>query len=134
VNKILLVFLQEERAALDSIFRGVFTDNSYNINGAYSYELQFYWGGPGTGAPVHFHGPAINMLAHGEKVPNEKEKKKRRERERERFCLFCFVYYLFCLYYISIFFTFLRNGFFGGLRTRSILLCPRSPRCLMTAP
>ncbi len=35
---------------------------------AYSFELQFYLGPAGTGAPVHFHGHAINTLAYGEKV------------------------------------------------------------------
>ena len=32
------------------------------------YELQFYLGEAGTGAPVHYHGHAVNSLAHGEKV------------------------------------------------------------------
>jgi len=31
-------------------------------------EMQFYLGGAGTGAPVHYHGHAVNSLAHGEKV------------------------------------------------------------------
>jgi hypothetical protein len=31
-------------------------------------ELQFYLGPPGTGAPLHFHGHAVNTLAYGEKV------------------------------------------------------------------
>jgi hypothetical protein len=31
-------------------------------------ELQFYLGAAGTGAPVHYHGHAVNSLAHGEKV------------------------------------------------------------------
>jgi hypothetical protein len=35
---------------------------------SYSYELQFYLGSAGTGAPVHYHGHAINTLAYGEKV------------------------------------------------------------------
>ena len=39
-------------------------------NAAYSFELQFYLGPAGTGAPVHFHGHAINTLAYGEKVSN----------------------------------------------------------------
>lgn len=33
----------------------------------YSYELQFYLGGSGTGAPVHYHGHAINVLSYGVK-------------------------------------------------------------------
>lgn len=42
---------------------------SSNHRGAgYNYELQFYLGGIGTGAPVHYHGHAINSLAYGEKV------------------------------------------------------------------
>jgi hypothetical protein len=39
---------------------------------AYSHELQFYLGPAGTGAPVHFHGHAINTLAYGEKVYKSK--------------------------------------------------------------
>lgn len=35
---------------------------------AYSTQLQFYLGAAGTGAPIHYHGPAINTLAYGEKV------------------------------------------------------------------
>ncbi len=35
---------------------------------AYSAQLQFYLGAAGTGAPIHYHGPAINSLAYGEKV------------------------------------------------------------------
>ena len=35
---------------------------------SWSYEIQFYLGSAGTGAPVHFHGHAINSLAYGEKV------------------------------------------------------------------
>lgn len=31
-------------------------------------ELQFYLGPPGTGAPLHFHGHAVNTMAYGEKV------------------------------------------------------------------
>ena len=38
------------------------------IEAAYSFELQFYLGPAGTGAPVHFHGHAMNTLAYGEKV------------------------------------------------------------------
>jgi hypothetical protein len=34
----------------------------------YSFELQFYLGVAGSGAPVHYHGHAINTLAFGEKV------------------------------------------------------------------
>jgi hypothetical protein len=36
--------------------------------GSWSFEIQFYLGAAGTGAPVHFHGHAINTLAYGEKV------------------------------------------------------------------
>lgn len=35
---------------------------------AYEVQLQYYLGAAGTGAPVHYHGPAINSLAYGEKV------------------------------------------------------------------
>jgi len=35
---------------------------------SWSFELQFYLGSAGTGAPVHFHGHALNTLAYGEKV------------------------------------------------------------------
>lgn len=35
---------------------------------SWSFEVQFYLGAAGTGAPVHFHGHAINSLAYGEKV------------------------------------------------------------------
>jgi hypothetical protein len=38
------------------------------ITPAYSIQLQFYLGAAGTGAPIHYHGPAINTLAYGEKV------------------------------------------------------------------
>jgi hypothetical protein len=41
--------------------------NAKNVT-SYSYELQFYFGSAGTGAPVHYHGHAINTLAYGEKV------------------------------------------------------------------
>lgn len=34
----------------------------------YGVQLQYYLGAAGTGAPVHYHGPAINSLAYGEKV------------------------------------------------------------------
>lgn len=36
--------------------------------GSWSFEIQFYLGTAGTGAPAHFHGHAINTLAYGEKV------------------------------------------------------------------
>lgn len=42
--------------------------SSVNIVPAYGHQLQFYLGAAGTGAPVHYHGPAINTLAYGEKV------------------------------------------------------------------
>ena len=32
-----------------------------------SERLQFYLGGEGTGAPLHYHGNAVNLLAHGRK-------------------------------------------------------------------
>ena len=32
-----------------------------------SERLQFYLGGSGTGAPLHYHGNAVNLLAHGRK-------------------------------------------------------------------
>lgn len=35
---------------------------------SWSFELQFYLGSAGTGAPIHFHGHALNTLAYGEKV------------------------------------------------------------------
>jgi hypothetical protein len=35
---------------------------------SWPFEIQFYLGSANTGAPVHFHGPAINSLAYGEKV------------------------------------------------------------------
>jgi hypothetical protein len=35
---------------------------------SWSFEVQFYLGAAGTGAPVHFHGHAVNSLAYGEKV------------------------------------------------------------------
>ena len=35
---------------------------------SWSFEIQFYLGPAGTGAPSHFHGHAINTLAYGEKV------------------------------------------------------------------
>jgi len=35
---------------------------------AYDHEVQFYLGAAGTGAPIHYHGHAINTLAYGEKV------------------------------------------------------------------
>ena len=35
---------------------------------SWSFELQFYLRSAGTGAPVHFHGHALNTLAYGEKV------------------------------------------------------------------
>lgn len=39
------------------------------LNGiAEDFELQFYLGSAGTGAPPHFHGHAVNSLAYGEKV------------------------------------------------------------------
>lgn len=44
------------------------TKASTEKKAAYSHELQFYLGPAGTGAPVHFHGHAINTLAYGEKV------------------------------------------------------------------
>lgn len=31
------------------------------------YETQFYLGPAGSGAPAHFHGHAVNVLAHGSK-------------------------------------------------------------------
>jgi len=31
-------------------------------------EVQFYLGPKGSGAPVHYHGHAVNTLAYGEKV------------------------------------------------------------------
>jgi oxalate decarboxylase/phosphoglucose isomerase-like protein (cupin superfamily) len=31
-------------------------------------EMQFYLGSVGTGAPVHYHGHAVNSMAYGEKV------------------------------------------------------------------
>jgi hypothetical protein len=34
----------------------------------YSFELQFYLGAAGSGAPVHYHGHAINTLVYGKKV------------------------------------------------------------------
>eukprot|EP00599_Poterioochromonas_sp_BG-1_P011878 CAMPEP_0173160326 /NCGR_PEP_ID=MMETSP1105-20130129/17764_1 /TAXON_ID=2985 /ORGANISM="Ochromonas sp., Strain BG-1" /LENGTH=770 /DNA_ID=CAMNT_0014079181 /DNA_START=81 /DNA_END=2393 /DNA_ORIENTATION=+ len=40
---------------------------SHGKNKTYSFELQFYLGSAGTGAPVHYHGHAINTLAYGEK-------------------------------------------------------------------
>lgn len=43
---------------LPSVLRGLVTDT----------EMQFYLGGVGTGAPVHFHGHAVNSMAYGEKV------------------------------------------------------------------
>jgi hypothetical protein len=33
-------------------------------------EMQFYLGAPGTGAPAHYHGHAVNTLVYGEKVYN----------------------------------------------------------------
>jgi hypothetical protein len=41
----------------------------YNEEGtSWPFELQFYLGHVNTGAPVHFHGHAVNTLAYGEKV------------------------------------------------------------------
>ena len=37
-------------------------------NNAWRFEIQFYLGDVGTGAPIHYHGHAINSLAYGEKV------------------------------------------------------------------
>lgn len=34
---------------------------------SWPFEIQFYLGSAGTGAPAHFHGHAINSLAYGEK-------------------------------------------------------------------
>uniref|UniRef100_A0A7S3GSE1 JmjC domain-containing protein n=1 Tax=Spumella elongata TaxID=89044 RepID=A0A7S3GSE1_9STRA len=34
---------------------------------SWNLEIQFYLGAAGTGAPVHFHGHALNTLAYGEK-------------------------------------------------------------------
>ena len=48
----------ERDVGVPSLLQGLITD----------YELQFYLGEAGTGAPVHFHGHAVNSLAHGEKV------------------------------------------------------------------
>jgi hypothetical protein len=35
--------------------------------GSTSWEIQFYLGPAGSGAPVHFHGHAVNSLAYGQK-------------------------------------------------------------------
>lgn len=35
---------------------------------SWPFEIQFYLGSAGTGAPAHFHGHAVNSLAYGEKV------------------------------------------------------------------
>ncbi len=35
---------------------------------SWQYEIQFYLGQRDTGAPVHFHGHAVNTLVYGEKV------------------------------------------------------------------
>jgi hypothetical protein len=48
----------ERDVGIPSLLQGLISD----------YELQFYLGEAGTGAPIHFHGHAVNSLAHGEKV------------------------------------------------------------------
>lgn len=35
---------------------------------SWNFEIQFYLGPAGSGAPVHYHGHAINTMAYGEKV------------------------------------------------------------------
>lgn len=41
---------------------------------SWSFEIQFYLGPAGTGAPVHFHGHAMNTLAYGTKVSSNYHK------------------------------------------------------------
>lgn len=48
----------ERTVLVPSLLNGLVTDT----------EMQFYLGGIGTGAPVHYHGHAVNSLAYGEKV------------------------------------------------------------------
>ena len=70
----------------------------------YSFELQFYLGSAGTGAPVHYHGHAINTLAYGEKV----------------FSFHLYLFFLFANFYSSY-----RNGFCTLFPERFI------PQCLL---
>ncbi len=48
----------ERSVGVPTILQGIISDT----------EMQFYLGGKGTGAPVHYHGHAVNSLAFGEKV------------------------------------------------------------------
>lgn len=57
-----------------SIYRDLLDNDDSGIGvidkkySAWSFELQFYLGSADTGAPIHFHGHALNTLAYGEKV------------------------------------------------------------------
>lgn len=55
---------------------------------SWPFEIQFYLGSAGTGAPAHFHGHAINSLAYGEKVNLPQNSVVARIRFGVNYCIF----------------------------------------------